>query len=76
MDATRAQMFSDVDSAYATLQSNLILLRPYKTRYLQQAVRVRETISFSYRSGGASLLDFLQTQQDYRAHSDSAISTW
>ena len=66
MEANRAQVFSDVDSAYATLQSNLTLLRPYKTRYLQQAARVRETISFSYQHGGASLLDFLQAQQDYR----------
>jgi cobalt-zinc-cadmium efflux system outer membrane protein len=66
VDATRAQILSDVDSAYATLQTNLVLLRPYKTHYLEQAVRVRETISFSYQSGGASLLDFLQAQQDYR----------
>ncbi len=67
VEANRAQIFSDVDSAYATLQSDLVLLRPYKTRYLEQAARVRETISFSYQHGGASLLDFLQAQQDYRA---------
>ena len=67
MEANRAQVFSDVDSAYATLESNLILLRPYKARYLQQAARVRETISFSYQHGGASLLDFLQAQRDYRS---------
>jgi cobalt-zinc-cadmium efflux system outer membrane protein len=66
VEATRTQIFSDVDSAYATLQSNLVLLRPYKTAYLAQAVRVRETISFSYQHGGSSLLDFLQAQQDYR----------
>jgi cobalt-zinc-cadmium efflux system outer membrane protein len=66
VEASRAQVFADVDSAYATLQSNLILLRPYKTDHLQRAVRVRETISFSYQHGGASLLDFLQAQQDYR----------
>jgi outer membrane protein, heavy metal efflux system len=66
VEATRLQVFSDVDSAFATLQSNLVLLRPYKARYLQQAARVRETISFSYRHGGASLLDFLEAQQDYR----------
>jgi cobalt-zinc-cadmium efflux system outer membrane protein len=65
-DANRAQVYSDVDSAYATLNSNLNLLRPYKATYLQQAVRVRETISFAYQNGGASLLDFLQAQQDYR----------
>jgi len=65
-DASEAQVFSDVDSAYATLMSNLTLLRPYKSKYLPQAVEVRDTISFSYQRGGASLLDFLQAQQDYR----------
>jgi cobalt-zinc-cadmium efflux system outer membrane protein len=67
VDATRAQIFSDVDSAYVAIQSNLSLLRPYRAKYLAQAVRVRETISFSYQHGGASLLDFLQSQQDYRS---------
>jgi outer membrane protein, heavy metal efflux system len=66
-DATRAQVFSDVDSAYATLNSNLALLRPYKSKYLQLATRVRETVSYAYQHGGASLLDFLQAQQDYRS---------
>lgn len=65
-DANQAQVFSDVDSAYAGLNSNLTLLRPYKTTYLQQAIEVRDTISFAYQRGGASLLDFLQAQQDYR----------
>jgi cobalt-zinc-cadmium efflux system outer membrane protein len=60
-------VFGDVDSAYATLNSNLTLLRPYKQTYLQQAVEVRDTVSFSYQHGGASLLDFLQAQQDYRS---------
>jgi cobalt-zinc-cadmium efflux system outer membrane protein len=66
MEAARVQVFSDVDSSYAALQGNLTLLRPYRLRYLAQASRVRETISFSYQHGGASLLDFLQAQQDYR----------
>jgi cobalt-zinc-cadmium efflux system outer membrane protein len=66
VDANRVQVLSDVDSAYATIQTNLNLLRPYKTEHLQRAARVRETISFSYQHGGASLLDFLQAQQDYR----------
>jgi len=66
-DANVAQIFNDVDSAYATLDSNLTLLRPYKASYLQQAVEVRDTVSFAYQHGGASLLDFLQAQQDYRS---------
>jgi len=66
-DAAQAQVFSDVDSAYATLASNLTLLRPYKEKYLQQAVRVRDTILFSYQHGGAALLDFLNAQSEYRS---------
>jgi cobalt-zinc-cadmium efflux system outer membrane protein len=66
MEATRAQVFGDVDSAYAMLASNGVLLQSYKDRYLQQASRVRDTISFSYEHGAASLLDFLNAQADYR----------
>jgi cobalt-zinc-cadmium efflux system outer membrane protein len=65
-DAAEAQVFSEVDSSYATLESNVILLRPYKAKYLQQSVRVRDTITFSYQHGGASLLDFLNAQAEYR----------
>jgi cobalt-zinc-cadmium efflux system outer membrane protein len=67
MEATRAQVFSDVDSAYATVNSTVILLQPYKDRYLQQASRVRDTIAFSYQHGAASLLDFLNAQAEYRS---------
>lgn len=66
-DASRAQVFSDVDSAYATVTSTLTLLQPYKDRYLGMATRVRDTISFSYEHGGASLLDFLNAQAEYRS---------
>ncbi len=66
-DAAEAQVFSDVDTGYATVASNLVLLRPYKAKYLQQAVRVRDTITFSYQHGGASLLDFLNAQAEYRS---------
>jgi outer membrane protein, heavy metal efflux system len=67
MDATRAQVFSDVDSAYATVTSTVTLLQPYKARYLRQALRVRDTIAFSYEHGAASLLDFLNSQAEYRS---------
>jgi cobalt-zinc-cadmium efflux system outer membrane protein len=65
-DAAEAQVFSDVDSSYATVESDLILLRPYKAKYLEMSVRVRDTITFSYQHGGASLLDFLNAQAEYR----------
>jgi len=66
-DAAEAQVFSDVDSGYATLDSTVILLRPYKAKYLQQSVRVRDTVYYSYQHGAASLLDFLNAESDYRA---------
>jgi outer membrane protein, heavy metal efflux system len=66
-EATRAQVFSDVDSAYATVTSIVTLLQPYKDRYLRQASRVRDTIAFSYEHGAASLLDFLNAQAGYRS---------
>jgi cobalt-zinc-cadmium efflux system outer membrane protein len=67
VEATRAHVFSDVDSAYATVTSTVTLLQPYKDRYLEQASRVRDTISFSYEHGAASLLDFLSAQAEYRS---------
>jgi cobalt-zinc-cadmium efflux system outer membrane protein len=66
-DAAQAHVFSDVDSAYALVNSNLTLLRPYKAKYLQEAEHVRETMAYSYQRGGASLLDFLSAEADYRA---------
>lgn len=66
-DVARAQVFSDVDSAHAAVTSTVTLLEPYKARYLQQASRIRDTISFSYEHGAASLLDFLNAQAEYRS---------
>ncbi|MDR2018445.1 MAG: TolC family protein [Syntrophobacterales bacterium] len=64
--AAEAQLYSDVDSAHAALMSTVALLKPYKEKYLDQALTVRDTMTFSYERGGASLLDFLETQRDYR----------
>jgi cobalt-zinc-cadmium efflux system outer membrane protein len=68
-DAAEAQVFSDVDSAYFTLVSALSLLRPYKSAdgYLETAARIRDTISFAYQRGQAALVDYLESQRDYRS---------
>ena len=68
-DAAQAQVFSDVDSAYFTLISSASLLKPYRGAdgYLATATRVRDTMSFSYLRGQASLVDYLDAQKDYRA---------
>lgn len=65
-EAAEAQVLSDVDSSYALIDSTLKLLRPYKAKYLEQSARVRDTIFFSYQHGGASLLDFLNAESEYR----------
>ena len=64
---TETQVYSDVDTAYATVSANVALLKPYKQKYLAQAVRVRDTVLFSYQHGGAALIDFLNAENDYRA---------
>ena len=65
-EATRAQVFSDVDSAYAEVQSSIALLNPYRDKYKNQSTHVRDTVTYSYEHGGASLLDMLNAQSDYR----------
>ena len=65
-EAARAQVFSDVDTAYELVRSNVELLKPYKAKYNDQALRVRDTVTFAYEHGGASLMDFLNAQSDYR----------
>jgi len=63
-DQVEAQVYSHVDSAYVTLQSNIDLLRPYRDTYLAMARDVRDTMEFSYQRGQAALVD---AQRDYRA---------
>jgi outer membrane protein, heavy metal efflux system len=65
-DQAETTALHDVDSAYATLQSTVQLLRPYKELYLGEASQVRETVAFAYQHGAASLLDFLDAQKEYR----------
>jgi len=65
-DAAETAALHDVDSAQAALESTLNLLRPYKEKYLQEAEDIRSTIRYSYEHGAASLLDFLDAQNEYR----------
>ena len=65
-DAAESQVLNDVDSAYYTVVQNVNLLKPYRTRYMPMATDVRDKMSFSYRQGGASLLDYLDAEKSYR----------
>jgi cobalt-zinc-cadmium efflux system outer membrane protein len=42
-------------------------LRPYKARYLKLNTDTRDTVAFSYQNGGASLLDYLDAEAQYRS---------
>jgi cobalt-zinc-cadmium efflux system outer membrane protein len=65
-DVAQIGALRDVDSAYATLQSTLQQLRPYKQKYLREAQDIRDTVSFAYQNGAASLLEFLDAQRAFR----------
>jgi cobalt-zinc-cadmium efflux system outer membrane protein len=74
VDAAEAQVVNDVDSGYATLESTVNLLRPYKAKYLEMSTHVRDTVLYSYQRGGASLLDFLNAESDYRTVQRAYVS--
>ncbi len=65
-DTAESQVFSDVDSAYTTLEGALNQLRPYKHSYLAMAAKIRDRVEFSFKHGGASLLDYLDAEKSYR----------
>jgi outer membrane protein, heavy metal efflux system len=65
-DAAEAQVFGDVDSAYASVLSTITLLKSYKANYLEVASSVRDTVQFAYNRGGATLLDYLDAEKSYR----------
>ena len=66
-DAAEAQVLSDVDSGYATLDSTLDLLRPYKAKYLAHVgSRARHHVVFlSARRRVAAR--FLNAESEYRS---------
>jgi outer membrane protein, heavy metal efflux system len=65
-DASEALVFSDVDSAYVTMQSTVNLLKAYEGKYLKLATDVRDKTAFSFQHGGTSLLDYLEAEKSYR----------
>lgn len=66
VSAAEVTALHDVDSAYATVESTLTLLHPYKDKYLKEAEEVRDTVAYAYQHGAASLLDFLDANKEYR----------
>lgn len=64
--AARNQVINDVDQAWAAYTASLALAQRYNTHYVDESERVRANLEFSYRHGGATLLDYLDALRDYR----------
>lgn len=64
--ALEANIIRDVDSAVASLENVVTLLKSYRDRYSPEASEIRDKINFAFTNGGASLLDFLDAQRSFR----------
>jgi len=64
--AARNQVLNDVNQAWTAYQTAVALAARYDTHYVGESERVRANLEFSYRHGGASLLDYLDALRDYR----------
>lgn len=62
----RNQVLNDVDQAWAGYQAAVEVANRYNNHYLAESERVRTNLEFSYRHGGATLLDYLDALRDYR----------
>jgi outer membrane protein, heavy metal efflux system len=61
------QVVDDVQDAYAQLEENDRVVGLYRSGYLDIAKEDRDISEYSYRHGGATLLDFLDAERSYRA---------
>jgi len=62
----RNQVMNDVDQAWAAYLAAADVARRYNSHYVAESERVRANLEFSYRHGGATLLDYLDALRDYR----------
>jgi len=60
-------VLTDVESAYAAVTTNQQVVQLYVGGYLKNAQDSRDISEYAYRKGGASLLDFLDSERSYRA---------
>ena len=64
--AARNQVINDVDQAWAAYEAAIDMAKRYNSHYVAESQRVRENLEYSYRHGGATLLDYLDALRDYR----------
>lgn len=72
--AAHNQVVNDVDQAWAGYQTALGMAARYHGHYLQEATRVRDNMEYSYRHGGTTLLDYLDSLRDYRQTNLDALN--
>jgi cobalt-zinc-cadmium efflux system outer membrane protein len=65
-EAAVNQARTEVETAFATVLTEREKVRRLGDFYLPRALRVRETVEFSYRRDALSLLDLLDAQRTYR----------
>jgi outer membrane protein, heavy metal efflux system len=64
---TDEQTLTDVHDAFVGLKENDRIVVLYQSGYIDAALKDRDIIEFAYQHGGASLLDWLQAERNYRA---------
>src|SRR5580700_6744628 len=62
------QVLTDVVDAYEALHSNDQIIQLYRGGFVDQAQKSRDITEYAYRKGAASLLDFLDSERNYRAN--------
>src|SRR5271156_6085681 len=72
--AARNQVVNDVDQAWAGYEAAVDLAKRYNGHYLAEARHVRDNLEYSYRHGGATLLDYLDSLRDYRQTNLDALN--
>jgi cobalt-zinc-cadmium efflux system outer membrane protein len=65
-NATNGQVLTDVRDAYEGLQTNDGMVQLFRRGYLDAAQKSRDESEYAYRRGAASLLDFLDSERNYR----------
>jgi cobalt-zinc-cadmium efflux system outer membrane protein len=65
--ATRAQVLTDVVSAFAQYQTNDKVLALFESGYLDQAKQSLDIATYVFQRGAGSLLDLLNAERTYRS---------
>ena len=74
--AARAQVYSDVDQAWAGYTAAKVLSDRYNGHYLDEAKDVLSIAQFAYEHGGLALLDYLNALQDDRTTTLNALNAY